>query len=123
MPTSLDIDQWNTQLRKGLAELCVLAAVRRLGEEMGFTCPLQEFGTITNRADLDRGLVEHEFVHVFRGTFDGEMALNPEEVDGIRWMTPEALLAAFDATPGQFTAWFVKYMRAGWPLERPLIAG
>ena len=36
MPTSLDIDQWSTQLRKGLAELCVLAAVHRLGEAYGY---------------------------------------------------------------------------------------
>jgi hypothetical protein len=37
-------------------------------------------------------------------------------------MTPEALLAAFDETPEIFMAWFVKYMRAGWPLDRPLTA-
>src|SRR5262245_64793781 len=36
MPTNLNIDQWSTQLRKGLAELCVLAAVRRLGEAYGY---------------------------------------------------------------------------------------
>ena len=36
MPTTLDIDQWSVQLRKGLAELCVLAAVHRLGEAYGY---------------------------------------------------------------------------------------
>jgi PadR family transcriptional regulator, regulatory protein PadR len=36
MPTTLDIDGWSTQLRKGLAELCVLAAVNRLGESYGY---------------------------------------------------------------------------------------
>jgi PadR family transcriptional regulator PadR len=36
MPNSLDIDQWSTQLRKGLAELSVLAAVERLGEAYGY---------------------------------------------------------------------------------------
>jgi PadR family transcriptional regulator PadR len=36
MPHSLHIDQWSTQLRKGLAELCVLAAVERLGEAYGY---------------------------------------------------------------------------------------
>jgi isopentenyl-diphosphate delta-isomerase len=103
-------------------EVVAAAASRRLGEEMGFSCPLEEFGTITYRAELDQGLVEHEFVHVFRGTFDGAMELNPDEVSEIRWMTPDALLAAFDATPEIFTAWFVKYMRAGWPLDRPAVA-
>jgi len=95
------------------------AAVRRLAEEMGFACPLEEFGTITYRADLDQGLIEHEFVHVFRGTHEGLMNLNPEEVSEIRWITPEGLLRALQETPESFTAWFVKYMPAGWPLERP----
>jgi isopentenyl-diphosphate delta-isomerase len=95
------------------------AAARRLAEEMGFACPLEEFGTITYRADLDQGLIEHEFVHVFRGTYEGAMNLNPEEVSEIRWITPEGLLRALQETPESFTAWFVKYMRAGWPLERP----
>lgn len=36
MPASLDLDLWSTQLRKGLAELCVLAAVERLGEAYGY---------------------------------------------------------------------------------------
>jgi isopentenyl-diphosphate delta-isomerase len=100
-------------------ETVAAAALRRLGEELGFDCPLEEFGTITYRAELDQGLVEHEFVHVFRGTFDGAIAAAPEEVSEVRWITPAALLSAFDDTPEIFTAWFVKYMRAVWPLERP----
>jgi PadR family transcriptional regulator PadR len=36
MPDSPDFNAWSTQLRKGLAELCVLAAVHRLGEAYGY---------------------------------------------------------------------------------------
>lgn len=36
MPNTVDFEQWSTQLRKGLAELCVLAAVNRLGEAYGY---------------------------------------------------------------------------------------
>src|SRR4029079_3124604 len=36
MPTNLNIEQWSTQLRKGLAELCVLAAVSRVCESYGY---------------------------------------------------------------------------------------
>ena len=43
------------------------AARRRLGEEMGFSCPLTNIGTIRYRAALDHSLTEHEIVHVFRG--------------------------------------------------------
>lgn len=96
------------------------AAVRRLGEELGFACPLEEFGAITYRADLDRGLVEHEYVHVFRGLHDGgAMAPDPNEVAEIRWIAPDALQTALADTPEIFAAWFVTYMRAGWPLARP----
>ncbi len=31
-----EIDGWSTQFRKGLAELCVLAAIRRKGEVYGY---------------------------------------------------------------------------------------
>lgn len=94
------------------------AAGRRLREELGFACPLEPIGTITYRADLDQGLVEHEFVHVFRGTFDGAMVPDPAEVEATRWVAPADLLASLDRQPEIFTAWFVKYMRAGWPLQR-----
>jgi PadR family transcriptional regulator PadR len=36
MPSTVDFEQWSTQLRKGLAEFCVLAAVKRLGEAYGY---------------------------------------------------------------------------------------
>ena len=36
MASNLDINQWSTQLRKGLAALGVLAAVRCLGEAYGY---------------------------------------------------------------------------------------
>lgn len=36
MSTEMGIEQWSTQVRKGLAELCVLAAVRSLGEAYGY---------------------------------------------------------------------------------------
>jgi PadR family transcriptional regulator, regulatory protein PadR len=36
MAVKIDVEQWRIQLRKGLAELCVLAAVHRLGEAYGY---------------------------------------------------------------------------------------
>jgi PadR family transcriptional regulator len=51
----LDIDQWSTQLRKGLAELCVLAAVRQLGEAYGYQ--LVQFLTNHNGLELTESTV------------------------------------------------------------------
>jgi PadR family transcriptional regulator, regulatory protein PadR len=50
-----NIDQWSTQLRKGLAELCVLAAVRQLGEAYGYQ--LVQFLTEHNGLELTESTV------------------------------------------------------------------
>ncbi|HEY4232381.1 MAG TPA: PadR family transcriptional regulator [Lacipirellulaceae bacterium] len=55
IPSNLDIDQWSTQLRKGLAELCVLAAVRQLGEAYGYQ--LVQFLTDHNGLELTESTV------------------------------------------------------------------
>jgi PadR family transcriptional regulator PadR len=55
MPAKLDVDQWNTQLRKGLAELCVLAAVHRLGDAYGYQ--LVQFLTNHNGLELTESTV------------------------------------------------------------------
>ena len=53
------------------------AALRRLEEEMGFTCALEGLGTIRYRAELDHGMIEHELVHMFRGLYDGTGRAKP----------------------------------------------
>ncbi|MDX2309167.1 MAG: isopentenyl-diphosphate Delta-isomerase [Hyphomicrobium sp.] len=92
------------------------AARRRLREELGFECRLDEVGTITYRAGLDRGMTENEYVHVFHGFFDGDPSPDPNEVSETRWVGAAMLDQDMDRTPDAFTVWFVKYMRAGWPL-------
>ena len=47
------------------------AASRRLTEEMGFSCPLTPLQSLIYRADVGNGLVEHEFVHIFTGCWQG----------------------------------------------------
>jgi isopentenyl-diphosphate delta-isomerase len=46
-------------------EITLAAATRRLQEEMGFVCPLEEKFTFLYRAEFSNGLTEHEFDHVF----------------------------------------------------------
>jgi isopentenyl-diphosphate delta-isomerase len=82
------------------------AAHRRLREEMGFDCPLSHAFSFTYRVDLDRGLTEHEYDHVFVGRFDGEPVANPAEASGWRWAAPEALDREIAAAPERFTEWF-----------------
>ena len=97
------------------------AASRRLGEEMGFTCPLEPLGTIRYRAELNDGMTEHELVHIFRGLYDGPVAPDPYETEGYQWAGLDQVKDDVAAMPRRFSAWFRQYVDAQWPmaLARP----
>lgn len=84
----------------------VEAGERRLAEELGFTCRLESVGSFVYRAEDDgSGLVEHEFDHVLRGTYDGEVAPEPAEVDDVRSVTVDDLQREMLERPAEFTPW------------------
>ncbi len=59
-----------------------LAAERRLQREMGFTTSLREVATLIYQAvDRESGRTEHEYDHIFVGTFDGQPFPDPIEAD------------------------------------------
>jgi isopentenyl-diphosphate delta-isomerase type 1 len=82
------------------------AAHRRLGEEMGLACPLREVMTLTYQARVPGNLIEHEFDHIYIGTFDGEPQANPTEASEWRWIEIPALQQWVDTAPEALTAWF-----------------
>ncbi len=100
-------------------ETSVEAAARRLNEEMQIACALAPIGTFTYRAELDAGLIEHEFVHIFRGIYDGVIAPNPIECDGYMWAKPDVIREPVAPSPERVSAWFRKYVEAGWPIAPP----
>ncbi len=79
---------------------------RRLKEEMGFDCDLQEAFTLKYRAELDKGLIENEIDHVFIGEYDGEVIINPDEVDEYAWVTLNDVILEVENSPEKFTYWF-----------------
>ena len=82
------------------------AGKRRLQEEMGFDCPLEEKFSFKYRAEFDNGLTEHELDHVMTGSFNNDPAINPEEVASFKWMGLEEVKRDMKDRPGQYTAWF-----------------
>ncbi|MDZ7319052.1 MAG: NUDIX domain-containing protein, partial [candidate division KSB1 bacterium] len=82
------------------------AAHRRLQEEMGFDTELQHAFHFIYKAELDHGLTEHEFDHVFIGHYDGVITPNSAEVDGFRWVDLLTLKKELAEQPDQFTIWF-----------------
>lgn len=82
------------------------AVHRRLLEEVGFDCPLEELFHFTYRSKYAEDLYEYEIDHVFLGTYHGEVALNPEEVEEIWWIGYEELAKELVENPDQFSSWF-----------------
>ncbi len=84
------------------------AAHRRIKEEMGFDCPMEEKFTFTYKADFENGLTEHEYDHVYIGKYNGEPDPNPEEAGDWKWIKPKKLNQDIEKNPERYTPWFKK---------------
>ena len=82
------------------------AGKRRLQEEMGFSCELEEVFSFIYKAPFDNGLTEHELDHVMIGRFNDEPHINPEEVASYKWMLLEDVKKDIENHPEKYTAWF-----------------
>ena len=88
------------------AEPVAAAARRRLGEEMGFDCPLTPVFSFIYQAELGSGLTEHELDHVLIGWFEGAPRPDPDEVAEWRAVPVETAIAELVTAPGAYSAWF-----------------
>ena len=92
------------------------AARRRLREEMNFECELREAFAFVYRAELAGGLVEHEYDHVFVGTFGGSPAPDPSEVEDWEWVAPEELRRGLRDEPARYSRWLkLAFEHDAWP--------
>jgi len=82
------------------------AAARRLHEELGFTIPLSKIFDFHYNAAFDNGLTEHEFDHVYVGTYTGKIAPNPSEVQDYCYKSMDEISATIQSHPHKYTAWF-----------------
>jgi isopentenyl-diphosphate delta-isomerase len=87
-------------------EATIDAAYRRLQEEMGFTCPLEKSFEFIYKTELEDGLYEHEFDHVFTGEFSGVPDINPDEVSEWKYISLEELEMDVNAHPEKYSVWF-----------------
>lgn len=82
------------------------ATRRKLKQEMGIDLRPEFAYKFTYKANLDKGLVEHECDHVFIGTFDGTPEINPEEVEDWKFSEINSLRDDIRKNPGSYTFWF-----------------
>ncbi len=90
----------------GPKEKTLLAAKRRLEEELGFTCDLEFLFKFEYAANYNQDWGEHELDHVFVGYYNGLVRPNPMEVDDVRFIDLDKLRLDMNKNHDRFTPWF-----------------
>ena len=91
----------------------LLAAKKRLKEEMGISIPIKETGVEFVYRVRVGDLTEYEYDHLLYGQFDGEPKINPEEADEWKWMAFGDIRADMKINPQAYTPWFCLIMSQG----------
>lgn len=87
-------------------ETIIEAAHRRLKEEMGLSCQMQQAFHFVYKAELDNNLIEHELDHVVIGICDSNPEINPDEAIDFKWVELSDLLIDVSKNPSNYTFWF-----------------
>jgi isopentenyl-diphosphate delta-isomerase len=73
---------------------------------MGFDGELNKLFDFVYRANLEDGLVEHEFDHVLVGCFEGVPRPDSTEVADWKWIDLPMLSVDLEEYPENYTYWF-----------------
>lgn len=79
---------------------------RRLKEEMGFDCELSKVTEFIYKIKFDNELTEHEYLHIYKGDFDGLPIPNTKEVEDYKWMSIEDIKYDIKKNSDNYTYWF-----------------
>jgi len=82
------------------------SASRRLMEEMGIQCDLKKLFTFIYKENMDDGLTEHEYDHVFWGISDDTPVINADEVESWMKISFDQLHQSVIDQPDLYTYWF-----------------
>ncbi|GAA5028461.1 isopentenyl-diphosphate Delta-isomerase [Microbacterium fluvii] len=91
------------------AEPVIHAVHRRAEQELGLTLDRVEVALplFRYRAVDAAGMVEHEICPVYIATTSQTPSPDPREVAEVRWVAPQDLADALEATPWAFSPWLV----------------
>lgn len=82
------------------------AAKRRLLEEMGIDLQPEFAYKFIYKAKLDGDLTEHEYDHVYVGTFNDRPSINPKEAEDWKYADLQWLKSDIAKNPQVYTYWF-----------------
>ena len=87
-------------------ETLAKASDRKLQQEMGIKTPLTFAFKFIYKTPLEKGLIEHEFDHVFFGTFDGKPIINKDEVEDWKFASLASIHKGIARSPEAYAHWF-----------------
>lgn len=89
-----------------VGEALAEAAHRRLVEEAGIDCPIEELGSFVYREQFE-SLAEYELDHIFIGSYNGAFKCNREEAEEMRYVDMDVLAEDMRQHPDKYAAWFL----------------
>ena len=102
-------------------ELVVPAGERRLKEELGFFCALQEVGKFRYTARYRKIGSERELCSILTGRYSGEaINLDDDEVESVRWVSLDALARDVKEHPRHYTPWLKIELKKLPSVEQPV---
>lgn len=81
-------------------------AVRRLKEEMGIDAQLEKQFAFIYKAEVENGLVENEYDHVFFAVYNGEIKPDKTEVEDYTFVTLDKVFKDAEQQPEKYSIWF-----------------
>ena len=87
-------------------EKTIDAAQRRLKEELGLETPVEKIFDFIYKTELENGLTENEFDHVYAGEYEGKLDADPKEVNDFCYKEIAEIKNMLQTRPQKFTAWF-----------------
>jgi len=88
-------------------ETTIQAAKRRTLEEMGINVDIHEIFQLSYEEQLENGLWENEFDHIFIGKYtEKNFNPNPEEIQNLKHISIKDLQIDLIKNPEEYTFWF-----------------
>lgn len=81
-------------------------AIRRLKEEMGIDAQVEKQFSFIYKAEVENGLIENEYDHVFFAVYEGEIKLNPEEAEDCNFVPLVKVFKDAEENPEKYSIWF-----------------
>ena len=79
----------------------------RLNEGLGIVANPSYLSKFIYYHKFSDNLFEYEYDHIYTLDYDGEFAINPEEIEEIKWIDYKELQLDIVKNPSKYTVWFV----------------